>query len=77
MMDEQMAEVVMGALAVTYSEGTDGIEYDYHLPWAEKDALRDAYRLAEERLIRTLYEQFPHVVSKYGHLSVVKQIKTS
>jgi hypothetical protein len=76
-MDEQMAEVVMGALALTYSEGTDGIEYDYHLPWEKKDALRAVYRLAEERLIRMLNDQFPQVVSKYGHISLVKQIKTS
>lgn len=64
--DPEMAEVIMGALAVAYSEGISGIIGNENANYTE----------AEERLVRCLYSVYPEIVSKYDWLdSVIKITK--
>ena len=70
--DAEMADVIMGGLAVCKSGLTTGIAEG--IEGTERLAFQD-YDLAEQRVVEMLYDSFPEVVDRYYFLSVVKKIK--
>lgn len=64
--DEDMAEVIMGALSMAYSEGTT----DIRTPDKGKD-----YDEVERRVVRVINTLYPDLVSEYSHLPSVQALK--
>lgn len=67
-LDEDMAHVIMGGLAVSYSEGIYGIDFE-HGP------TNDRARAAEKKVIRLLNREFPKVVDNYDYMSSVQKVR--
>lgn len=67
-LDEEMAHIIMGGLAISYTEGIYGIDFE-HGP------TNDQARAAEKRVIRAINKEFPHVVDNYSYISAVQKVR--